>query len=253
MTTVGDPSASMISSAVEQSQIILSFCFIQGSSSTAPAILEFDIPVQPVTSGTYSVRLSALIRAENGSQCQDSVVLVDTTTLVVSPSSKRTVVEYYNAQRDHYFQTADADEIAGLDGGVFLGWQRTGQTFAAYASEVVSPDTPTRAVCRYYGKPELDLDTHFFSAFEEECAIIPTAFPNQWILERDNAFGIAIPAMGSGQCAFGTVPVYRMLNGRHDVNHRYTTSLVIRQQMIDQGWIVEGYGTIGVAMCAELF
>ena len=39
------------------------------------------------------------------------------------------VVEYHHAQFDHYFITANEDEIAKLDGGVFDGWARTGLTF----------------------------------------------------------------------------------------------------------------------------
>lgn len=162
----------------------------------------------------------------------------------------RTVVEYYNVPRDHYFQTSYASEIALLDAGAFFGWERTGQTYRAYAPEVVTPSTPTRPVCRYYGKPELGLDTHFFSAFEAECAVIPTAFPNQWTIETTNAYAIAIPSP-TGTCAPGTIPVYRVLNGKPDVNHRYTISPAIRQQMLDAGWVPEGYGSLGVAMCAE--
>jgi len=47
------------------------------------------------------------------------------------------------------------------------------------------------------------------------------------------------------------VPVYRLYNNRADTNHRYTTSLAIRSQMIAKGYIPEGYGPNAVAMCAS--
>ena len=53
----------------------------------------------------------------------------------------------------------------------------------------------------------------------------------------------------SGNCPLESQPIYRLLNNRADVNHRYTTSTSLRSQMIAKGWISEGYGPLGVAMC----
>ena len=44
-------------------------------------------------------------------------------------------------------------------------------------------------------------------------------------------------------------PVFRLWDGRADTNHRYTTRLDLHDAMIDQGWISEGYGPLGVAFC----
>jgi hypothetical protein len=33
-------------------------------------------------------------------------------------------------------------------------------------------------------------------------------------------------------------------------NHRYTTEPSVRALMLAQGWIAEGYGAVGVIMCA---
>ena len=45
-----------------------------------------------------------------------------------------TAVEYYNAGFGHYFMTAQADEIVGLDGGAFGGaFTRTLRTFSVFA------------------------------------------------------------------------------------------------------------------------
>ena len=53
----------------------------------------------------------------------------------------------------------------------------------------------------------------------------------------------------TGACVAGGVPLYRTWNGRADSNHRYTTSMAIREQMIAKGHVPEGYGPNGVAMC----
>jgi len=63
-------------------------------------------------------------------------------------------------------------------------------------------------------------------------------------------FYVYLPDAETGSCRGGTVPVYRVYNKRADANHRYTTSLSLRRQMTDEGWVVEGYGPDAVGMCA---
>lgn len=48
------------------------------------------------------------------------------------------------------------------------------------------------------------------------------------------------------------MPIYRVYNNGHGgaPNHRFTTSLTIRARMLAAGWIPEGYGALGVSMCA---
>ena len=252
IVTTGAPvTVSQTSASINGARIDLVVCLVKGSSSTAPVTVTVEVPVGALELGSYDLRLTRLVNDGNGVDCQTPTEVFSGQTFVVAPEAARTVVEYYNAPRDHYFQTADAIEIAALDAGMFSGWQRTGYTYQAYAAKVVANTTPARPVCRYYGKPEAGLDTHFFSAFAFECAIIPTAFPNQWIIESENAFAISIPAQSDGTCPLGTLSVYRLFNFRPDVNHRYTVSLEVRQEMMDKGWTPEGYGSVGVAMCAE--
>jgi len=45
------------------------------------------------------------------------------------------------------------------------------------------------------------------------------------------------------------VPVYRVWNARTDSNHRYTTSIATRDQMVARGYIAEGYGPDNVTLC----
>jgi len=59
-----------------------------------------------------------------------------------------------------------------------------------------------------------------------------------------------VPESATGHCASGTVPVYRLWNARASGNHRYTIDPAIRRDMLAAGWISEGYGPGGVAMCA---
>ncbi|MEO5699099.1 MAG: hypothetical protein ABIS17_04600, partial [Casimicrobiaceae bacterium] len=63
---------------------------------------------------------------------------------------------------------------------------------------------------------------------------------------------VVLPNTQTGACPSGTAPVYRLWTGRADSNHRYTTDLNVRAQMIAAGYTPEGYGTLGVAMCVPL-
>jgi serine protease len=154
------------------------------------------------------------------------------------------VIEYYWAARDHYFITANPAEIAALDAAPPGGWVRTGQSFGAYAQ----PTGIASRVCRFY-IPAAWGDSHFFSALPEECAAVQVKFP-MFVYESSNAFYIALPDLNTGACPAGTVPVYRLWDNRADTNHRYTTSLTIRSQMLAKGYLGEGYGPNSVAMCA---
>jgi hypothetical protein len=60
----------------------------------------------------------------------------------------------------------------------------------------------------------------------------------------------AVPDAATGACPSGYVPVYRVWNQRADSNHRYTTDPAIRDRMVAQGGVAEGYGPDAVAMCA---
>jgi hypothetical protein len=184
---------------------------------------------------------------------------VDATALMVDPDSAavlgapvangRTAIEFHRASVDHYFVTSDSAEIAALDTGVFAGWARTGESFGVLPAgeRGIARASP---VCRYYGRPEAGLDSHFYSASPAECAAVAALYGQEWQLESPEVFVVALPDPSSGACPPGTSPVYRVLNGRRDANHRYVTSLATRATMLAAGWIAEGYGPDAVAMCA---
>jgi Repeat of unknown function (DUF5648) len=143
------------------------------------------------------------------------------------------VVEYYYANADEYFISADPAEISALDNNHFPGWVRTSLGFGAYASATTSASP----VCRFFIPPA----SHFYSASPAECALTQQRFPTL-VDEAANVFYIALPDTTSGACPAGTIPVYRLFDNRADPNHRYTTSTAVVDQMHAKGWIPEGYG-----------
>ena len=158
------------------------------------------------------------------------------------------VVEFYNADLDHYFITANPAEAAALDSGVLKGWTRTGYQFLTHAADPL--DSSLNAVCRFYGKPSAGLDSHFYSASPDECAAVLAKFAASWQLESNDVFQVQMPD-ASGVCPRGALPVYRLFNGRADANHRYTGDDQVRASMLATGYTPEGYGPDGVAFCSS--
>jgi hypothetical protein len=152
------------------------------------------------------------------------------------------LVEYAHAGWNHYFLTGVLDEIDKLDRGIFAGWARTGLTFKGYPiSGGTSP------VCRFFSTSFGERSSHFYTPFAPECALVKAN--SSWQFEG-NVFALAIP-FANGTCPVGTIAVYRMYNNGKDgaPNHRYTTSLTVRNQMLAEGFIPEGAG-VGVGFCA---
>jgi hypothetical protein len=158
-------------------------------------------------------------------------------------AAEPTAIEYFHRGYGHYFVTAAPFEIAVLDDGTIAGWARTGQAF-----EVLPLGAPDAAsVCRFWsGQTFAPKSSHFYTPFPGECAIVKRN--HDWQFE-DEVFAFKLPDL-SGACAAGTIPLYRLYNdGKGDApNHRYTTSLAIRSEMLAQGWRAEGEG-IGVGGC----
>jgi subtilisin family serine protease len=152
------------------------------------------------------------------------------------------VIEYYHAGFDHYFITWVAAEIANLDSGATKGWVRTGQSFKVYTAA----QGGTSSVCRIYIPPGKG-DGHFFGRDTNECDGTMTKNPT-FILESPTFFYLFPPSLGN--CATGTIPVYRVYSNRADANHRYTTDRATRDQMVAKGWLAEGDGADIVVMCA---
>ncbi len=160
--------------------------------------------------------------------------------------TQRNAIEYYHAGFDHYFMTDIPDEIAKLDNGTFAGWARTGQSFAVYADYPAG----TAGVCRFFSTAFDPKSSHFYTSDVNECAVVKQN--KSWQFEAV-VFGVLAPGP-AGDCPAGSNPIYRLYNNGQGQapNHRYTTSLTIRTQMLAKGWIPEGYGAQGVIMCTPV-
>ncbi|HTQ01218.1 MAG TPA: hypothetical protein VMN56_18005 [Casimicrobiaceae bacterium] len=171
-------------------------------------------------------------------------------------------VEYYNAEHDQYFVTTSQDEMAVLDAGVIAGWARSGNApgFLAFADAVRvrgmdAAHAGATPVCRFFIPPA----SHFLSASPDECAAVAAAHP-EFTLESPAAFYAWAPR-DDGTCpqlytkigGFEFQPVYRLWNKRPDTNHRFTASKAERDEMVDEGWVSEGAGDDGVAMCVPVW
>jgi hypothetical protein len=160
-----------------------------------------------------------------------------------TPAATPTAVEYFHRGYGHYFVTALPSEIAALDEGRIPGWTRTGQSF-----RVLDLDAPGAArVCRFWsGQTFVTKSSHFYTPFASECA--PANANRDWTFEGE-VFALALPG-ANGACGAGTEPLYRLYNNGVSgaPNHRYTTSVAIRADMVAQGWTPEGSG-IGVVGC----
>jgi hypothetical protein len=233
-------------------------------SPTCSCVVPYDLGynfVTPYDSGTAEVR-GFVQRAWGNGPAGGSARSMVAVLAVPKPSAAPTtvpIVEFYNAALDHYFITANPQEMSDLDNGVHAGWARTGQSFNGYGISSTG-DTDRRPVCREYGSPAAGLDSHFYSASPDEC--LATLVNNSgnvasqgwlssatWILEAPEVFQMDLPDPITGACPAGGVPVYRTFNQRADANHRYTTSIAIRDQMVAKGGVAEGYGPNAVALC----
>jgi len=147
------------------------------------------------------------------------------------------VVEFHNGRDGQYFISGDASEIALLDGGG-LGpdWSRTGMSFRAWPPDAAQADA--LPVCRFFGAPGVGPNSHFFTAYANECAIV-RANPH-WI-EEGATFGARLPTAGA--CEPGDVTIERLWFAGETATasrHRYVTDAATADQMRAAGWVREG-------------
>jgi len=155
-------------------------------------------------------------------------------------------VEYYYAAWNFYFLTAGPGEIAALDGGAFGGlWKRTGQQFNVYPLSGAPPSSST--VWRFFSTIFDPKSSHFYTANVVEYNALVNGVG--WQLEGP-VFSTPMPAP-DGTCPAASIPIYRMYNNGQGgaPNHRFTTDINVRAQMLAAGWIAEGQG-IGVGFCS---
>ena len=166
------------------------------------------------------------------------------------PPPTTTVHEFYNANLDRYFRTANAEEAAALKSNPGSGEVATNNTFLAYPATKYPENA--KPVCRFYGSMSPGPNSHFYTADAGECEALKKlaqttpAAEKRWNFE-EIAFAINVPA--GGNCPSDTLPVYRAYNGGFergkDSNHRLTTDPAIYKDMLAKGWKGEN-----VVMCS---
>lgn len=212
----------------------------------------------PMEGGTLSI--DGMDEWSFGPLPQDGGELMRDGTIVSSSEAEiRTTMlvvrEYYHAGMDHYLLTANAVEFDLLDSGAVQGWRPTGKVLLAYQGRPAPEFVP---MCRF-----LLLYTsgysHFLSSFADECTGLEAS--GAAILETRAAFYMAASEGEScpkthivyfgGSQFFGStgVPFYRLWNGKSEANHRYVVDRAERDAMVARGWVSEGAGSEGVALC----
>jgi len=160
-------------------------------------------------------------------------------------------VEYVHTTSGQRFWTVSEPDIDALDSGRLAGWERTRQTIFVAAVQGAYPGL-AQPVCRFL---DPSTNAHFYSASRDECAAVQANFP-QLVLETSAAFYVALPDPATGACGRDLdingldylVPFYRLWNPTTS-DHRYTTNAGLRDELLAQGYIAEGYGPDNVAMC----
>ena len=147
------------------------------------------------------------------------------------------VIEFHNVRDGQYFITAAANEIALLDGGK-LGpdWSRTGVSFKAWPNETAAAGA--LPVCRFFGTPGVGPNSHFYTAYAHECAIVRND-PN-WV-EEGVTFNARLPV--AGVCAADEVTVLRLFSAGAATTasrHRYVVDRATADAMRAQGFVLEG-------------
>lgn len=160
------------------------------------------------------------------------------------PDALGKTVEFYHSGLDHYFYSADAQEIDGLDtGSGAKGWARTGKTFTVVRDAGCHSTAPQQTAYRFYGGIKGGPETHFFTVDRQECRAL--ADSGVWQFEGAPFWGT--PTDARGGCSLpDETPLYRIWRSFGTSNHRFTTERSVVAEMAAKGWMDEG-----VSMCVK--
>lgn len=170
-----------------------------------------------------------------------------------------TAVEYRNSITNHYFITANNEEMSNIEAGsAGPGWVRTGYGFRVYSYPLLAGTACSgncgEPVKRFYGASP---NSHFYTVNPDEAAILERPGTG-WVLE---GIAFSTPRVGTNGSCGDLTPVFRLYNNRfsfNDSNHRFVTSASERARMISLGWLDEGiafcsYGAAEVAVKSYSF
>ena len=167
---------------------------------------------------------------------------------VGTPSGRPVVaVEYFNLAVRHYFLTANEAEVNALESGLFTNWRRSVGGFAVYPTTLEAP-AGVVPVCRFFSS---QYTSHFYTADEAECEAVKAKWPETWTFETRNAFYVIPVDRITGDCPPEFQPVYRLYSNRNGPSHRYVTDAKLRDTMVSQGWVAEGFGNSATVFCSN--
>jgi hypothetical protein len=153
------------------------------------------------------------------------------------PGGGSVVREYFRNSWDHYFMTANDFENPHASGAQGYDWVPTGRWWRAETAA----GSGLVPVCRFFSNQSFaPISSHFYTPFAAECEALKKG--KTWEYEGI-AFQAGLPD-AAGNCAAGTQPLYRVYNNGMGgaPNHRYTLLPSVRDEMVKQGWILEGVG-----------
>ncbi len=166
------------------------------------------------------------------------------------PAGAAQVVEYYRDDLDHYYYTADPNEILFIDSNPAAINKRTGFFFFAWTNPSLAPPG-AQPVCKFYGSRSEFIDSYYYTSDPAECAFVQATSPGTWTLVTPAAFWV-MPAFANGSCPGGTLPTFRFDNNRRDFNQRHTIDLSIRRAMLNRSWAPTGKGNRDVGFCTPI-
>ncbi|MBK7662047.1 MAG: fibronectin type III domain-containing protein [Sterolibacteriaceae bacterium] len=153
------------------------------------------------------------------------------------------VVEFYEPFLDHYFITADAQEMIFAESGAAGWWRRTGRTFRSGG---------TVPVCRFHGNLRIDPTTgvpygpmtYYYSSDIGNCNFLNQILDSNTKSMVFDRFDFYTTPAVEQTCPAFLSPVYRAYNNGFalgfDSNHRYSTDRAAILEVVERGWIDEG-------------
>ncbi|HTS21823.1 MAG TPA: S8 family peptidase [Casimicrobiaceae bacterium] len=210
--------------------------------------------IQDIITGTaraFAAGTACGVSAQCGAGLLDTSLALQSTLPgeSVAPPGTVPVIEYYRSDKDHYFMSANAAEVAFVDSALGSIFQRTGELFYAWPDPSLAPPGAV-PVCRFYAASPL-IDSHYYTASPSECQFILTHYPGIWTLELPAAFWVLPPDV-TGACPSGTLPVYRFFDNRQDANQRHTIDLSVRREMLNRAWVPQGTPPNDVIFCTPI-
>ncbi len=189
-------------------------------------------PAHPEAIG-HLIRMNSV---DGGGRANDMLVDVHV-PFATGNANQPTVLELYNPTLNHFFTTADANEIAAVQRGDFgASWVATGLGFNVEAFP--PPGVLTHSPACRFRLGFRDATYAFYTTDASECDLVKRN--SAWRYQGVSFYAVAA---SGGTCPSGFLGVHRAYNNgalRNDSNHRYTTSDSTMRDTQAAGWKFEG-------------